>query len=620
MKIELITTGTELLTGEVLNTHVGAIGERLEAVGLQLERQTSVPDGGAVESAMAEAMGRAGVVLVTGGLGPTPDDVTREAAARLRKTVLLLESGLVAGLEAYFAERGMDMAPANLRQAYVPAGAEVLPNDRGTAPGLYFPAAPWAGEATCHLFLLPGPPREMLPMFEQQVLPMLQRLAGDAPNGRGQQTLRVMGLGESEVVQRLGEDFEQVHDVTLAYCIGEGDISLRLSGDAGRVAAAAGAAADKLGPQLVSEQGHSIAAVVVEGLRRRGETLALAESCTGGGIGARLTAVAGASDVFRAGWITYANETKASQLGVEAALLQRHGAVSAEVAAAMAAGALNRSGADWALAVTGIAGPAGGSESKPVGTVHLALAGGSLAEPRLLHRVFRGDRDRVRMLTEQHALDLLRLALRDAPGPGTAELPRQPLTGTQSMAVAPAPGETPEPVTAADAVEPPEPATGQEQRTPEAGGTGAGASDQSGQEDQAGPATAAAPSAVPPTPLRMSAPKPMPKAMPAKVKSMRQPVMRPVPGSQPVAPPAQDPDPGANVGANAGAPAAPVAESPGAGPAGTAGLGQGESAEPSKPAGFGARPLVRPLGRPRRRPLKTAMPGAERSGQEESGD
>ena len=407
MKIELITTGTELLTGEVLNTHVSAIGERLESVGLQLERQTSVPDGGAVEQAMEEACRRADVVLVTGGLGPTPDDVTREAAARICGSVLVLDPSILEQLEAYFQGRGMQMVAANRRQAYVPNHAKVLPNDRGTAPGLYFP-----GDANnCHLILLPGPPREMLPMFDGQIMPLLVRLGGEAPNGRGQQTLRVMGLGESEVVESLGRDFETRHGVKLAYCIGEGDICLRISGLHDKVSAAAADVIERMATHLVSDRGHTIAEVVVRQLRQRKQTVALAESCTGGGLGARLTAVPGSSDVFRYGWVTYANEAKQAELHVPAALLEQHGAVSRQVADAMATGAITKAGADWALAITGIAGPDGGSDEKPVGTIHIALAGRNLTEPRTIHRVFRGDRDRVRMLSEQNALDLLRRAL-----------------------------------------------------------------------------------------------------------------------------------------------------------------------------------------------------------------
>lgn len=601
MKIELITTGTELLTGEVLNTHVGAIGERLEAVGLQLERQTSVPDGGAVESAMAEASSRADVVLVTGGLGPTPDDVTREAAARLRRAVLLLDPELVGRLEAYFAERAMQMAPANRRQAYVPVGAEVLPNDRGTAPGLYLPAAPWGGQPTCHLILLPGPPREMLPMFERQVLPMLQRLAGDEPNGRGQQTLRVMGLGESEVVQRLGEDFEQAHEVTLAYCIGEGDISLRLSGDAGRVSAAAGAAADKLGAQLVSERGQTIAEVVVAALGQRGETVTLAESCTGGGIAARLTAVAGASEVFRGGWITYANETKGTQLGVEASLLQRHGAVSSEVAAAMATGALKRAAADWALAVTGIAGPGGGSAEKPVGTVHIALAGRSLAQPQLVHRVFRGDRDRVRMLTGQHALDLLRLALREAPAPG--EVPIQPLAEPRAAAVATEPAARRALISSASPTEPltePAPAPPATPATP-APGPEVGP-DREEPENPLEPPAESKPTATRPAPA--------PSAPPAPTSPVSE-SGSPAPKPQPKAMPGRKPAAAPLIKPERAAPSAPLA-----------GPGQAGAADPTPPPAvdrlgmpprFGARPLARPRGRPLRRPLKVPLPGAERA-------
>lgn len=414
MRIELVNTGTELCLGDVINTNAAWIGQRLAALGLEVARQTIVPDGGAVKDAIAEAAARADVVLVSGGLGPTNDDVTRESAAELLGLELHLDAALAAQLEAYFAQRGRTMSPSNLRQARVPAGAQVLANPLGTAPGLYFPAELGASRGwKAHLFLLPGPPRELKPMVEAEVEPRLRALLPDGASRRVLY-LKLTGIGESDIVEAVEKQLEAVPRLELGYCIGRGDVDVRLAGPEAAVTAGAQIVRARLGDFILSEDRRILEEVVVQTLAARGESVALAESCTGGEVASRLTDVSGASAVFGHGFVTYANLAKQQQLGVPAALIEAHGAVSEEVARAMAGGCLAVSGADHALALTGIAGPTGGSDDKPVGTVWIALAskGAGTAARKYFYP---GARDRFKLLASQAALELLRRRLHGLP-------------------------------------------------------------------------------------------------------------------------------------------------------------------------------------------------------------
>ncbi len=410
MRVELVNTGTELLLGDTVNTNAAWIGQRLAALGIQVARQTIVPDGAVIRMALAEAAQRADVVLVSGGLGPTNDDLTRESAAELLSLPLELDEAVIAHLREYFAKRNKPMSQANQRQAMVPRGALVLPNPFGTAPGLYFPAR--LGEVlgwNAHLFLLPGPPRELKPMFENEVEPRLREWL---PDGKSRQVLylKITGVGESDIVEAVEKRLECVPGLDLGYCIRKGDVDVRLSGGQSNVNAGANIVREAFSDCIVSEDRRTIEEVIVQILSERHEWLATAESCTGGAIASRITDVSGASQVFGHGWVTYANESKQSQLGVAAQLLENFGAVSEEVARAMAEGALHRSGADHALAVTGIAGPNGGTAEKPVGTVWIALA--SKSSPTwAVRRFFPGTRDRFKLLTSQAALELLRRRL-----------------------------------------------------------------------------------------------------------------------------------------------------------------------------------------------------------------
>lgn len=414
MRIELVNTGTELLLGDVVNTNAAWLGQRLAALGLQVARQTVVPDGWIIKDAIAEAAARSDVVLVSGGLGPTNDDVTRESAADLLRLPLGQDAGVVAHLEEYFSKRGKNVSPSNLRQAMVPAGAVVLENPVGTAPGLYFPAELGAKcGLRSHIFLLPGPPRELKPMVENLVEPRLRSMLPDGGRRRVLY-LKLVGIGESEIVEAVEKDLEAVPNLDLGYCIGKGDVDVRLAGAVEVVECGAEIVRKRLGDFIASEDGRVLEEVVVHALAARGDWVATAESCTGGLLASRITDVSGASAVFGYGFVSYANEAKQSELGVPAALLVRHGAVSAQVACAMAEGCLKLSGAAHALAVTGIAGPTGGTEAKPLGTVYVAMA--STGQETVVRRYFYpGARDRFKILTTQAALEMLRRRLMGVP-------------------------------------------------------------------------------------------------------------------------------------------------------------------------------------------------------------
>lgn len=416
MRIELINTGTELVLGDTINTNAAWIGQRLAALGLMVGRQTIVPDGAVIGEVLAEAAGRSDVVIATGGLGPTNDDVTREITAGLLGLPMDVDPGVVAHLEAYFHKRGREVNQATLRQAMVPRGARVMENPFGTAPGLYLPAALGAERGwNCHFFLLPGPPRELKPMVESWVEPVLKELH-PALAGREVIYLKVTGMGESDIVDRVERDLESMAEAGLemGYCIGRGDVDVRLAGPAEVVRRGGDLVRERIGEYILSEDRRVLEEVVVHLLAERGQTVATAESCTGGMIAGRLTDVSGASAVFGYGYVTYSNEAKVRELGVSAELLMRHGAVSEPVACAMAEGCLGASGADHAVAVTGIAGPTGGSEEKPVGTVYVALATRG-AETKCRRLFFPGARDRFKLLTSQAALEMIRRRLLSLP-------------------------------------------------------------------------------------------------------------------------------------------------------------------------------------------------------------
>ncbi len=411
MNVEILNTGTELLLGSVVNTHAAYLGQALFPLGLRLTRQTTVPDGdGApIRDALLDAFGRSEILLVTGGLGPTTDDITREITAELLGRRLVPDEQIRLAIQARCDRRGFAYQERMGRQTMVPEGAEVLPNLHGTAPGLYLRASATPSMSTPHIFLLPGPPREMCPMFEEFVLPRLRALTV----GMAAAELRVyrcVGIGESLVEARIGLRLSEIPNLEVGYCARPNEVDLRLIGPAELLAELEPQVRTELGEFIVSADGESLETVVVARLRERRFSVATAESCTGGLLAHRITNVAGASEIFHAGWVTYANEMKTAQLGVPVEALAAHGAVSEPVVRAMAEGALVRAGADFALATTGIAGPGGGTPEKPVGTVWLALAerGG---ETRAWPAFFPTDRATFKELATQAALDALRKRL-----------------------------------------------------------------------------------------------------------------------------------------------------------------------------------------------------------------
>ena len=405
MQAEVINTGSELLLGLVTNTHLGYLAGELAPCGITVARQVCVPDGPPIREALAAALERADVVFTTGGLGPTTDDITREAAAELLGLPLLPDEEILCGIRERFARRGLPMADRVARQAMVPVGAEVLPNPNGTAPGLYFPPTVLGSRRARHLFLLPGPPRELRPMTQDYVLPKLRAVL-PASSRRERRIYRLTGIGESQVEERIGEKLEARGDLEVGYCARPSEVDFRLIGTPGLL--------DQIEPEIravlgewIYSEGESLEAAIVRLLGDKHLTLATAESCTGGSLAGRITNVPGASDVFLAGYVTYANEAKENTLGVPSELLAVHGAVSEPVAGAMAEGARRVSGAKFALSTTGIAGPGGGTENKPVGTVYLGLA--SAGYPTVVRRCyFPLDRVTFKHMATSAALDLLR--------------------------------------------------------------------------------------------------------------------------------------------------------------------------------------------------------------------
>ncbi len=372
MRIEILNTGTELLLGTTANTHAAWIGSVLLEAGLRTARQTTVPDGPAITSALREVIPRCDALIITGGLGPTSDDLTCEATAGVLGLELIRDEAAMRSLEAFFAHRGRPMAAANLKQALVPVGADVLPNPNGTAPGVYIPPRQ-NPLSRCAVFLLPGPPRELKPMFHEEVMPRLRSLGGP-DNPPSMRVLKFAGIGESDFHQGVDALLAAVPGLETGYCARIGELDLRLIGHQPAIEAGTSIALGAFQEHCFSTTGESLEAVVVRLLANARLTLATAESCTGGLISHRITNVPGASEVFHAGFVTYSNQAKISMLGVSRESLEQQGAVSRQVVREMAAGALRASNASIAVAVSGIAGPGGGTIEKPVGTAWIGVA------------------------------------------------------------------------------------------------------------------------------------------------------------------------------------------------------------------------------------------------------
>lgn len=375
-------------------------------MGLRVQRQTTVPDGEAILETMRESLLRCDALIVTGGLGPTSDDVTREATGEVLGVELIQDEEAVRTMKAYFEKRGYGHFPeANLKQAMVPVGSDVLVNPNGTAPGTYVP--PRLGKVSaCAVFLLPGPPRELQPMFQAEVAPRLKALAGIEDAGEAIE-LKFVGIGESSFAEGLDDELQAIEGLEFGYCARLGELDLRLIGGSEAVGAGRALAEKAFEKFYVSDDGANLETVVIRELTNRGLKLATAESCTGGMIASRLTDVPGASAVLTHGFVTYANEAKAQMLGVSEDSLANFGAVSEEVCSEMAAGALAASGADLAVSVTGIAGPDGGSDEKPVGTVFIGIAEKG-KEVAVFKRCYPRGRKSFKEQVSQVVLDLIR--------------------------------------------------------------------------------------------------------------------------------------------------------------------------------------------------------------------
>jgi len=413
VKLEVITVGTELVLGYLVDTNAAELGRALAAAGVEIVRRTTVPDRpAAIRDAVADALGRTGAVLTTGGLGPTRDDMTKTVVAQLLERPLALDAGVLAALEARFRRLGRSMPAINRSQAEVPRGATVLPNPRGTAPGLWIEDAAQGSL----VIMLPGVPSEMRGLLVEEVLPRLvarQQRDGAPPPVVLSRTLRTTGVPESALAERIGDLDDALAPLTLAYLPSEAGVDLRLTAwllerPAAEQQLELGVTRlrEVLGEHCYGEEQSDLAAVVLEAVRRRRGHIAAAESCTGGLLGQRLTAVPGSSDVFVGGVVAYADRVKTELLDVPGDVLSRHGAVSEEVVRAMVLGAQRIFLADCAVAITGIAGPDGGAPDKPVGTIWLAAAAG--AGVRVAKRIFPGDRGEVRARAAQAGLDLLR--------------------------------------------------------------------------------------------------------------------------------------------------------------------------------------------------------------------
>jgi len=409
LSAEIIAIGSELLSPNRTDTNSLWLTDQLNRIGIDVKLKTIVgDDDGRLEEVIKDAVKRSNVVITTGGLGPTEDDITRKVAARALGRRLSLDEVVLEEIRQRFQSYGMKMPERNSRQAMVIAGSEVLSNPNGSAPGLFLE------HEQCAIALLPGPPREMKPMFSNHVLPRLEKFGGDTRFAT--RVLRVAGIGESAVDEKIAPIYTQYENPQTTILFNSSEIEIHLRAH-GRTEADAEALLDDLSLKIEKELGNSVFAfrgetmeeVVGRRLSVTGFTLAVAESCTGGLISQRLTNVPSSSKYLMESVVTYSNESKTRLLGVDKKLIKEFGAVSQQVARDMARGVRHKAKTDFGLAVTGIAGPDGGTEEKPVGLVYVALADDAHTE----HKKFMipGDRELVRWRASQAALDMLRRRL-----------------------------------------------------------------------------------------------------------------------------------------------------------------------------------------------------------------
>ena len=412
MSAEIICIGTEMLLGEILNSNAQYVAQQLAILGIPHYYQTVVGDNvPRIHQVLELACGRSQLLIFTGGLGPTPDDLTTEAIAQFFNTPLIEKPEVLEDISQKFARRGREMSPSNRKQALIPDGATLLPNPTGSAPGMI-----WQPRPDLTILTFPGVPREMHVMWEQTAVPYL-RSQGWGAETIYSRTLRFWGIPESTLAEKV-DAFLALENPTVAPYAGNGEARLRISAKAATEAAALAAInpidqkiRHLIGDDCYGADKDTIASVTGNLLQAVQQTVSVAESCTGGGLGHLLTATAGSSAYFWGGVISYDNQVKVNLLGVDPEVLQQQGAVSAEVAGQMASGVRDRLNTTWGLSITGIAGPDGGTEAKPVGLVYIGVASETGVESfRYLFGAFR-DRDFIRYLSACTAIDLLRRKL-----------------------------------------------------------------------------------------------------------------------------------------------------------------------------------------------------------------
>ncbi|MBQ4089966.1 MAG: competence/damage-inducible protein A [Clostridia bacterium] len=411
MVAEILSIGTELLMGQIANTDAQFISRRLGELGISIYRQCTVGDNPArVLESLKESLSRSDIVITTGGLGPTEDDLTKEMVAEYFGLEMELHQPSYDALMEMMSRFGRKITPNNIKQAYFPKGAIIMPNLRGTAPGCIVEKD---GKTVA---VLPGPPRELTDMFDRQLAPYLEKRSGLTIKSR---FLKIFGLGESNVETMLIDLFHS-DDPTLALYCGPGEVAARITTRV-KEGEDADAKIEPVYQEILRRVGDAYygegmertpADAVFELLKARDEKVTFAESCTGGLLAGEFISVPGASECINESLVTYANEAKMKLLGVKAETLENCGAVSEECAMEMALGAAERSGADWAVSVTGIAGPDGGTPEKPVGTVWVGVAHGGKAMAKRFN--FRGDRKWIRQLSVVNALNLLRLEIKNS--------------------------------------------------------------------------------------------------------------------------------------------------------------------------------------------------------------
>ena len=406
LKAEIIAIGSELLTPHRTDTNSLWLTERLNSIGIAVQLKTVVGDDESnLEQTARDALGRSDIIISTGGLGPTEDDVTRKVFARVTGRQLRLDYEILAAIRERFASRGYQMTPNNERQALIPNGAKALPNPNGTAPGLKMDAS---GKL---VVLLPGPPRENQPMFDDYVMPELEKMSRGARMSK--RVVKVTGLGESALDDLIAPIYGEYTNPVTTILFTDSEVEVHLEATAAieaRAAELAGELAykleDKLGEHCYSTRGESLEEVIGNRLRLTQYTIATAESCTGGLIAERITSVAGSSEYFLGSIVSYSNEAKTAMLGVPTELIERHGSVSGAVAEAMARGIKERTGATVGVSVTGVAGPGGGTDAVPVGTVYIGLADDVTNTNRRFTLL--GDRHLIRWRASTAALDMVR--------------------------------------------------------------------------------------------------------------------------------------------------------------------------------------------------------------------